>query len=168
MFRGQVTILRGNPQVKRVMTWGLLGLPVLAGIILIVPESAQKALSGVFIAIYAGVYTTLITRALQPLREVVDLHADPRGLFAGGRWLVVREDILEAYLRPAIAPSNVKGVQLSAWPMTVELVTTRGQLNLDAGDEPRTAQILTALGFPPVMVAANHIANTPENARYRR
>jgi hypothetical protein len=168
VFRGQATVLRANPQMMRVFVGGMLGLPVIAIVIMVVPEDARKTVSGLLIAVFAAAYVALLSRGLTPLRDVVDLHADARGLMANGQWLVERSAIVQAYLRPATAATAVKGVALPAWPMTVELVTTTGQLNIDGGDDQRTQHILVSLGFPLTMVAATHIAATPQNQRNRR
>ena len=168
MFRGQVTVLRANPQMMRVFGGGMLAMPLLVVVIVLVPEDARKTVSGLLIAVFVAAYVALLSRGLQPLREVVNLEADARGLLADGKWLAQRADIEQAYLRPAIAATAVKGVSVPAWPMTVELVTKTGQLNVDGGDEQRTPQILAALGFPLTMVPATHIADTPQNRRNRR
>ena len=73
--------------------------------------------------------------------------------------LVARRDIAQAYIRPAAAAEeqriNNAGrmlyVTLPAYPMTVELITARGQVNIDPGsDEAYSATDPTALGFPVV------------------
>ncbi|MEO7091713.1 MAG: hypothetical protein ABI175_00595 [Polyangiales bacterium] len=167
-FRGRVTLLRGNPMMMRVFGGGMIALVLLMVVIAVLPEESRKTVAGLLIAVFVAAYVALLSRGLQPLRQEVELHADPHGLFADGQPLVARADIVQAYLRPAIVATAVKGVEVPAWPMTVELVTTTGQLNIDGGGEPQTQAILAAIGFPLTMVPATHIAQTPQNARNRR
>ena len=168
MFRGNATVLRANPLMMRALGGGMVGLVLLFFVIAALPEQSRKTVAGLLIAVFVAAYVAVLSRGLRPLRETVDLQADLRGLFGNGQCLAARADIVQAYLRPAIAATTVKGVEVPHWPMTVELVTTTGQLNLDGGDEQRTREILIALGFPLTMVPATHIAETPQNKRNRR
>jgi hypothetical protein len=92
-----------------------------------------------------------------------------------GLWrpLARRENIAQAYIRPALAartqqhtssggsvPASYR-LDLPSYPLTVELVLRRsGQLNIDPGGQGPAAEILTALGFPVTMCAPGHRAHT--------
>lgn len=168
MFRGKVTVRRGNPWLMRVVCGGLVALPLLFVGLRALPEESRRTLASPFILVFVAAYAAVLSRVLRPRLEVAEAHADRSGLFVDGRLLAARADIVQAYLRPAFSAANVKGVPVPGWPMTVEVVTTTGQLNLDGGDEALTRELLAALGFPPTVVPANHVADTPQNRRKRR
>jgi hypothetical protein len=154
--------MQANPQSKKVMVWGLL-LLVPVGVLLslsplFVPESLRAEVGTAFVGACAAVYVAMLSRSLKPLREIVDLYADGRGLFAKGSWIAPRPAIVEAYIRPPTTAQSVKGVAIPAWPLTVEIIATTGQLNLDPGGEQAAQQILYALGFPIVTVSPTHVA----------
>ncbi len=163
MFRGSVTILRQNPMMMRVFGAGMVLM-----IPLVVAFTQVPKIAGLLVPLYVGGYVFFLSRALKPLRDVVMLHVDERGLFADDAPLAMRADILQAYLRPPVPAMEVKGVSLAAFPLTVELVTKQGQLNVDPGGEAQAQQILVSLGAPVTYVRYDHIAQTPQNARNKR
>lgn len=170
MFQGQATLMRANPLAMKVFKWGMvLMIPVFAALFLAsyLPKAISGFVTTAVIGVYLAGYVAALSRGLKPLQETVDLCADARGLFTRDRFLVPRETIVEAYLRPAIAGQSVKGVVTPAWPLTVELLTTSGQLNVDAGSEASAGQILSALGFPITTVPATHIPRKVPKAKVR-
>jgi hypothetical protein len=167
-FRGTVTLLRANPNFRRVWVWGTLALLPLVATIAFLPEGAKKTAAPILIFAFVAAFGALLSRALVPSRQTVELVADARGLFANGAAIVARAEITRAYLRPAIAAWSSKNVRAPAWPMTVEIVSARGQLNVDAGSEDAARSLLASLGFPATVVARHHVAKTPENAEWKR
>ena len=120
-----------------------------------------------------GVYPMLLSRGLAPQRVSVGLYVDQTGVYADDAPLARRENIAQAYIRPALAartqlhtssggsvPAGYR-LNLPYYPLTVELVLRRGgQLNIDPGGQGPAAEILTALGFPVTMCAPGHRAHT--------
>jgi hypothetical protein len=118
MFRGHVTLLRQNPHVMRAWGAGMLALPILVSVVVLVPEEHRRAVGSTFFAIAAVAYASVLSFVLRPVRETVDLYADPRGLFANGVWLVARTQIVAAYLRAAVPAFNARGVVVPAFPVS--------------------------------------------------
>ncbi len=161
MFQGRVTLLKANPLAMRAFKWGMLlliPLALLMSLLAFLPESLREPIGGLLLAGFAGGYVVVLSRGLKPLRQVMDVQVDARGVATWGRWLVPREAIVEAYLRPATTEQTMQGVTIPAWPLTVEIISTWGQFNLDPGSELAAQQILVALGFPVFMVSPTHVA----------
>jgi hypothetical protein len=125
----------------------------------------------VLLVVFVVVASALLAKGLQPLTETIDLHVDARGLFGPAGLFLPRAEIVEAYLREPIAGGTLGGrppVVVPAWPLTVEIITTRGQLNVDARSARSAEAILIALGFPVTTVPAHHIARSPTNRAMKR
>ena len=168
-FRGTVTILRQNPWMPRIFLIGTLGLVPLVATIALLPEPSRRTVAPLLIGGFVAGYTYLLSCALRPLRQTVAMVAGADGLVANGQCIAPRGEIHEAYVRPPIGGARAKGVTIPDWPLTVEIVSSRGQLNLDAGSEASAREIVAALGFPVTTCAPDHIAvRSPENVRWRR
>lgn len=163
MYRGPAALVRLSNPVK----WRI-GIPLVAiavlylAVYLVVPAIPEKMRFSIVSAIgVAGtaLVVLLLGRKFVPLRDPVALHVDQTGVYANGAPLALRPDITRAYIRlgnpsqpkpvrwVGTTPGNF-GVRLPPWPLTVELITARGQFNIDPGGHEHAAAILTALGFP--------------------
>jgi hypothetical protein len=102
----------------------------------------------------------LVSRAhkLEPVS--VALYVDQTGVYADDAPLALREDIAQAYIRPALESRTVRHtnfggsipysyrVRLPSLPLTVEFMLRRGrQLDIDPGGQGPAADILTASAF---------------------
>jgi hypothetical protein len=106
---------------------------------------------------------TLLLRPRRP--KPIEVAADHDGVFAGGVPLILRQDILQAYIRPRLnARTSISGytgnrivIGLPNYPLTVEIIRREGaQLNLDPGGEQAATAMLTAMGIPVTMCAADY------------
>jgi hypothetical protein len=113
-----------------------------------------------------GIVLTLLLKPRRP--KPIQVTADHNGVFADGAPLVLRQDIVAAYIRPHIdarvmlsgmAAQRVR-IGLPDYPLTVEIIRRKGaQLNLDPGGEQAAAALLTALGIPVTMCAPDYRGN---------
>jgi hypothetical protein len=165
MFRGTVSVMQRNTKGYWLVGGGI-GVLVLFGVVqTLLPRSAKGIAFGVLTVGMLLVYPRLVSRVLKPTFAAVNLYVDQTGVYADDAPMVRREDIVEAYIRPALE-SRVRRVNdsgarfaitLPAFPLTVELIKRSGaQLNIDPGDEQHGAAILTALGFPVTTSAPNY------------
>jgi hypothetical protein len=163
MFRGPATLIRKNPQIIWVF-WGVGGgillLTVVAVVLLPAHAKRTAALIGAFAKL--GIYPAMLSRSFRPKLVPVDLSVDQSGIYADNALLVRREDITQAYIRPAFDRQVHRyggyrssmplgfyrfSVTTPAYPLTLEM-TRRGPVNIDPGGEGPAAEILTALGIP--------------------
>jgi hypothetical protein len=160
VFQGRVKLIRPNPNMNPIWSPIVMNL-VLFGLRLLVPDFVPEAEGRVAVVVAmaasAAVFVVLLLRYISPLIEVVDLHVDQRGIFANGTWLMPRDVIREAYIRPAAVAKRMTGVVIPARPLTVELVSTAAPLAIDAGSEGEAQQILHALGFPITVVSPTYV-----------
>jgi hypothetical protein len=161
VFQGRVRLLRANPKVMKLVI-GAVVVQSLAVIgLFLVAESIPESLRGVVAKVVMGAscvaYIPILSRYLRPFVEVVNLHVDQRGLFANESWLMPRDAICEAYIRPATAAQQMRGVLIPPRPLTIELVSTAAPLVVDPGSELAAQQILHALGFPITVVSPTYV-----------
>jgi hypothetical protein len=179
MFRGPANLIRRNPQIKQVF-WGAGALCLLlAAALMLLPIPREMKVIAVTAAGVAmiTIYPRMLSRAFKPKFVSVDLYVDQSGVYADGAPLALREDIAQAYIRPAFEERTMRfrgykpGFGLSGYysffittpslPLTVELTTCEGgDLHIDPGGQEAAANILTALGVPVTMCAPQ---DTPEN-----
>lgn len=169
MFRGTVSVMQRNTKGYWLVGGGIAvcALFVLAGTLL--PGSSKMIVFAVLTVGMVLIYPRLVSRALKPTFAPANLYVDQTGVYADDAPMVRREDIAEAYIRPALE-SRIRRVNdsgrtfsitLPALPLTVELIKrTGGQLNIDPGDEQHGAAILAALGLPVTMSAPNYRPKT--------
>jgi cyanate permease len=173
MFRGPATLMRTNRQLKWVFGGAMVVCLVFAVALMLLPGRTKLIAIAVVVPAMIGVYPMLLSRGLAPQRVSVALYVDQTGVYADNAPLARRENIAQAYIRPALAartqqhtssggsvPASYR-LDLPSYPLTVELVLRRGgQLNIDPGGQGPAAEILTALGFPVTMCAPGHRAHT--------
>jgi hypothetical protein len=172
MFRGSATLMRKNPQIMWVV-WGVGGGMVLITVlaVLLLPAHLKRTAGIVVPLAMLGVYPPMLSRALTPKRVPVNLTVDQSGVYADDAPLVRREDITQAYIRPALDQQVHRHVGYRSWapmgafrfsittpdyPLTVEMMTRRGQVNIDPGGEGPATQILSALGVPVTTCPPNY------------
>jgi hypothetical protein len=122
----------------------------------LLPGTSKGIVYAVLCVPMMTLYPVLLSLGLKPKFTRVNLYVDQKGVWADDAPLVARRDIGQAYIRPAVAAEeqriNDAGqifyVTSPAYPMTVELITARGRVNIDPGGDQAAAAILTALGFP--------------------
>lgn len=157
MFRGTVSIMQRNTKGYWLISGGIAVcvLVVVAGMLL--PGSSKMIVFAVLTVGIFLVYPRLASGALKPTFASANLYVDQTGVYADDAPVVRREDIAQAYIRPAVESRlrrfNDSGktfaITLPAYPLTVELIKRGGgQVNIDPGNEQGAAAILTALGFP--------------------
>lgn len=161
MYQGQARLVQKNPQIKWAF-WGVGGgillLTVVAVILL--PAHLKR------IAAYIGggamltLYPAALSRSAKPKLVPVNLVVDQSGIYADDAPLARREDITQAYIRPAFDKQVYRmgghssfgyyrfSVTTPALPLTIEMMTRSGPLNIDPGGEGPAGEILTALGIP--------------------
>jgi hypothetical protein len=145
------------------MIWWVFGgsmvLCVLAFLApMLLPGISKGILHAVVFIPMVMLYLPLLSIALKPKFTPVNLYVDQNGIWADDAPLVARRDIAQASIRPAIgsearrihSSGGAFSMTLPAYPMTVELITAHGHLNIDPGSDQAAAAILTALGFPVV------------------
>ena len=170
MFRGPATLMRTNPQIKWVFGGGMAaGLLLVPAALFLLPGNAKVAGVMVLSTAMVAIYPMLLSRALKPKPVSVALYVDDNGVYADDAPLALRKNIAEAYLRPALDARRTRitdsgtsfSLDLPQYPLTVELKTRSGrQINIDPGGQEAGADILTALGFPVAMCAADYRAKT--------
>lgn len=146
-------------------------LLVLAGMLL--PGTTKLIAFAVITVAMLAVYPRLLSGALKPEPVSVALYVDQSGVYGDDAPLPLREDIAQAYIRPALAARAWRStsyggsvptsfvMNLPSLPLTVELMVRRGgQLNIDPGGQGAAADILTALGFPVTQCAPDYKAQT--------
>jgi hypothetical protein len=172
MFRGPATLMRRNRQLKWVFGGAMVVCLLFAVALMLLPGRTKLIAAVVVVPAMLGVYPMLLSRGLAPQRVSVALYVDQTGVYADNAPLARRENIAQAYIRPAFAarkqqhtssggsvPASYR-LDLPSNPLTVELVLRRGgQLNIDPGGQGPAAEILTALGFPVTMCAPGHLAH---------
>ena len=106
------------------------------------------------------VYPAALSRSFKPKLVPVNLHVDQSGIYADNAPVVRREDITQAYLRPAFDKQVHRmtayrsygyygfSITTPSLPLTIEMMTRSGPLNIDPGGEGPAGEILTALGIP--------------------
>jgi len=164
MYQGQATLVQKNPQIKWVF-WGLGGgilLLTLVAVILL-PAHLKRTAAYVGAGAMLVLYPAALSRSFKPKLVPVNLHVDQSGIYADNAPLVRREDITQAYIRPAFdkqvyrmggqsssMPLGVYrfAVTTPSLPLTIEMMTRSGPLNIDPGGEAPAGEILTALGIP--------------------
>ena len=172
MFRGPATLMRRNRELKWVFGGAMVVCLLFAVALMLLPGRTKLIAAVVVVPAMLGVYPMLLSRGLAPQRVSVALYVDQTGVYADNAPLARRENITQAYIRPAFAarkqqhrssggsvPASYR-LDLPSNPLTVELVLRRGgQLNIDPGGQGPAAEILTALGFPVTMCAPGHLAH---------
>lgn len=158
MFSGPARLMRRNPQVMWVFWGGVAACLVAVAVLMVIPGKTAKGITiGVLTAGMLAVYPRLLSRGFKPVFTPVSLYVDQSGVYADDAPLALRENIAQAYIRPAIAERTQRyrnsganfSVTLPSAPLTVELILRRGgQVNIDPGGPGEAADILTALGFP--------------------
>ena len=135
----------------------------------------QSKLIGAVVKLISAVVAVgtvaLIPRALKPKVVPVALYVDQSGIYADNAPLVLRQDIAEAYIRPASDarashPLSAFSITTPAWPLTVVLITRKGRnLHIDPGGQGPAAGILTALGFPVTVDAPGYESRASKRGR---
>jgi FtsH-binding integral membrane protein len=177
MFHGTVNIMRSALQKKaNVWAWmlGSLLVACLAAYAVhylnanVVAEEWRRTVTRVTIVVVATGMGAVLFFLIKPRPQPVDMTADHNGVFADGVPLVLRQDILQAYIRPAFdertmltgSPGRQIVMRIPGNPLTVEIIRRKGgQLNLDPGGEQAAAALLTALGIPVTMCAPDYRGN---------
>jgi hypothetical protein len=176
MYQGQATLMENKSQTRRVFWFvggGILLLTVVA--VLLLPADYKRY------AAYAGggamlvFYPAALSRSFKPKLIPLNLYVDQTGIYADNAPLARREDITQAYIRPAFDKQvhRYSGYRSSTgpysfsittpqYPLTLEMKTRTGQLNIDPGGEGPAGEILTALGIPVTTCAPNY---RPEASR---
>lgn len=157
--------------MRRNLIWGVLGGGIAATFLVIpaaalLPDRLRKFGLIVFGIAMGCFYLAVLSKSLVPRRDSVTLSANQSGVYANGAPLALRADIIQAYIRPAIAArtgrmtGHVGGtggvpvvwrLRMPEYPLTVELLTRVGQFNIDPGGQENAAAVLSALGFPVTM-----------------
>ncbi|MDT5010941.1 MAG: hypothetical protein QOH57_2558 [Mycobacterium sp.] len=176
MFDGPANLMMKNTQTKRVF-WaaGTLLLLVAAALVLLpIPRDTKRTAAYMAAAAMLAIYPLMLSRSFKPKFRSVALHVDQSGIYADGAPWARREDIAQAYIRPAFEKRTIRNsgyrssfgyysfnITTPSFPLTVELVTRDGgDLHIDPGGQEAAASILTALGFPVTMSAPQ---DAPEN-----
>jgi hypothetical protein len=173
MFRGPAAIMQRNPRVWWVFGGALAAvvLAMLAGVLL----PGQGKWIGPLLGFgMLALYPPILSGALKPKPVSVALYVDQSGIYADDAPFALRQDIAEAYIRPAFdararrfrSSSASFSMTFPAWPLTVELITRKGRaLHIDPGGHGPAADILTALGFPVTMCAPDYTRRPRTTAR---
>jgi hypothetical protein len=158
----------GASALGKWLVWGGIAVVVLVGVALAFLPGHLKGIALAVVSIAAiAVYGPLVTKAIKPVPDSVDLYVDQTGVYADGAPLALHGDIRQAYIRPALAPRTVVsrssggGIAFRTpnYPMTVELMTRKGQVNIDPGSEQAATAILTALGVPVTVCTPDYRAS---------
>ncbi len=163
--------MQSNPRVKSVFGAAAGASLLLVAAIAVLPGATKLIAAAAVLVGFITIYPRALSCALVPHRAPVDLYVDQNGVYADDTPLALRDDIENAYIRPALdggsshhpnqgsaVPTSYRS-DLSAYPLTVELqVRHRGQVNIDAGGQGPAAEILTALGFPVTTCAPKYRA----------
>jgi hypothetical protein len=158
MFHGRAAVMRRNPIIWWVFGAGIAAV-VMGFAVTLLPGPAKMTVHWLLPLAMLVLYPIGLSIGLRPKFTLVDLYVDQNGVWADNAPLVGRQEIAQAYIRPAVASRVSRmssagtpvAVTLPAYPTTVELVKHgRGQLNIDPGNDQAAAAILTALGFPVV------------------
>jgi hypothetical protein len=172
MYRGQAKLMETNPMVKWVFGSGVAACLLLSAACIVLPGKTKLIAVVVVVGAMLVVYPRMLSRALVPRPDRVSLYVDESGVYADDAPYALRGDITAAYIRPALTARNVRHVNyggsvptaysldLPKYPLTVELMTRRGQLNINPGSQDAAAEILVALGFPVTMCTPEHVAGT--------
>jgi hypothetical protein len=172
MFRGPATLMRPNPNVKWVFGAGVAACLLFVAAVVVLPGAMKLIAAAVLVVMMLSIYPVALSGALTPREERVSIYVDQTGIYAGDAPFALREDITQAYIRPALRARTARhqsfggsvpatfDVNLPKYPLTVELVTNKGQLNINPGGQDAAAAILTALGFPVTECAPDHVART--------
>jgi hypothetical protein len=173
MFRGYATLMQTNPRVKSVFGGAAAASVLLVTAIAVLPGVTKLLAAAAILVGFITIYPRALACALVPQRAPVDLYVDQDGIYADDAPLALREDIENAYIRPALDAGSTRHahhggavptshqVDVPSYPLTVELqVRHRGQVNIDPGGQEPAAEILTALGFPITTCAPGYRAQT--------
>ncbi len=156
--------MQANPRVKSVFGGAIAASVLLVVAIAVLPGAAKLIAAAAILVGFITIYPRALSCALVPQRAPVDLYVDQDGVYADDAPLARREDIENAYIRPALDDGAVPTghhVGLPSYPLTVELqVRHRGQVNIDPGGQGPAAEILTALGFPITTCTPGYRAQT--------
>jgi len=164
--------MQTNPRVKSVFGGAVAASVLLVAAIAVLPGATKLLAAAAVLVGFITIYPRALSCALVPQRAAVDLYVDQDGIYADDAPLALREDIENAYIRPALDPGTNHhahhggAVSTShhgdpSYPLTVELqVRHRGQVNIDPGGQGPAAEILTALGFPVTTCAPRYRAQT--------
>src|SRR6185312_13676789 len=171
MYQGPATLLENKSQTRRVF-WlvggGILLLTVVA--VLLLPAGYKRYAAYVGGGVMLSVYPAALSRSFKPKLVPVNLYVDQTGIYDDNAPLARREDITQAYIRPAFdkkthrysggygsstGPYSFK-ITTPAYPLTLEMMTKSGQLNIDPGGEGPAGEILTALGIPVTTCAPDY------------
>jgi hypothetical protein len=171
MYQGPATWLQNRSQTRQVF-WlvggGILLLTLVA--VLLLPAGYKRY------AAYAGggamvsAYSAALSRSFKPKRVPIYLYVDQTGIYVDNAPLARREDITQAYIRPAVDKKVHRysggygtsrgpysfNITTPAYPLTLEMKTRSGQLNIDPGGEGPAGEILTALGIPVTTCAPEY------------
>lgn len=155
--------MQTNPRVKSVFGGAVAASVLLVGAIAVLPGATKLLAAAAILVGFITIYPRALSCALVPQRAPVDLYVDQDGVYADDAPLALREDIENAYIRPALDGGAVPAGHHPdlPYPLTVELqVRHRGQVNIDPGGQGPAAEILTALGFPITTCAPKYRAQT--------
>ena len=170
MYRGQAKLMETNPMVKWVFGSGVAVCLLLTAACIVLPGKTKLIAVVVVVGAMLVVYPRMLSRALVSRPDRVSLYVDESGVYTDDAPYALREDITAAYIRPALTARTSRhwnyggsvpttySLDLPKYPLTVELVTHKGQLNINPGGQDAAAEILVALGFPVTMCAPDHVA----------
>jgi hypothetical protein len=170
MYRGQAKLMETNPMVKWVFGSGVAACLLLSAACIVLPGKTKLIAVVVVVGAMLVVYPRMLSRALVPRPDRVTLYVDESGVYADDAPYALRRDITAAYIRPALTARTSRhwnyggsvpttySLDLPKYPLTVELMTRRGQLNINPGSQDAAAEILVALGFPVTMCTPDHVA----------
>jgi hypothetical protein len=166
--------MQRNPRVWWVFG-GALAATVLVFAVGILHPGHQSKLIGAVVGVgMVALYPLMLSGALKPKPVPVALYVDQSGIYADDAPFVLRQDIAEAYIRPAsdarasrVVGSNASfSITAPAWPLTVVLITRKGRaLHIDPGGQGPAAGILTALGFPVTVDAPGYTSRASTRGR---
>jgi hypothetical protein len=171
MYQGPATLLQNKSQTRQVFWFvggGILLLTVVA--VLLLPAGYKRYAAYVGGGVMLAVYPAALSRSFKPKRVPVNLYVDQTGIYVDNAPLARREDITQAYIRPAVDKKTHRysggygssmgpyrfSITTPAYPLTLEMMTRSGQLNIDPGGEGPAGEILTALGIPVTMCAPDY------------
>ncbi|OBF80005.1 hypothetical protein A5791_09625 [Mycobacterium sp. 852002-51163_SCH5372311] len=171
MYQGPATLLQNQSQTRRVFWFvggGILLLTVVA--LLLVPAGYKRYAAYAGAGAMLALYPAALSRSFKPKLVPVNLYVDQTGIYVDNAPLARREDITQAYIRPAFDKKTHRysggygssmgpyrfNITTPAYPLTLEMLTRSGQLNIDPGGEGPAGEILTALGIPVTTCAPDY------------
>jgi hypothetical protein len=165
--------MQRNPKIMWVFGGAIALVAIAVPVLILLPGNSKFIAATVLGIAMLGLYPMMLSRTLKPKPVSVALYVDQTGVYADNTPLALRENIAEAYMRPALGAQTKRftsyggsmpasySIDLPSFPLTVELVLRRGgQLNIDPGGQGPASEILTALGFAVTICAADHRPRT--------